>query len=78
MINGTSSSEASLPTTMFTFTYTSIKYHIIMAEEQELPKISTETREKLRAMGFVNHLYDSTILPSHYIPRGCGCTPCPT
>jgi hypothetical protein len=46
-----------------------------MAEKLELPKISTETREKIRAMGFVNHLYDSTNLPSAYIPRGSGCTP---
>jgi hypothetical protein len=44
-----------------------------MAEEHELPKISSETREKLKAMGFINHLYDSTILPSHYIPRASGC-----
>lgn len=44
-----------------------------MAEEHELPKISAETRHRIRAMGFVNHLYDTTVLPSHYIPRGLGC-----
>lgn len=56
-----------------------------MAEENALPSISAETREKLKAQGFVNHLYDSTQLPSHYIPRGAGCkhrniqsTPTPT
>jgi hypothetical protein len=44
-----------------------------MAEEIALPKISGETREKLTAHGFINHLYDSTQLPSMYIPRGSGC-----
>lgn len=44
-----------------------------MADEIALPKISSETREKLTAHGFINHLYDSTQLPSAFIPRGCGC-----
>lgn len=44
-----------------------------MAEESALPKISSETREKLTAHGFINHLYDSTQLPSVFVPRGSGC-----
>ena len=45
-----------------------------MADEIALPKISGETRDKLTAHGFINHLYDSTQLPSIFVPRGSGCT----
>jgi hypothetical protein len=45
-----------------------------MADEIALPKISGETRDKLTAHGFINHLYDSTQLPSMFVPRGSGCT----
>ena len=50
-----------------------VQYTSIIMADQVLPKISPETRQKLEAHGFKNHLYDYLQMPQAFIPRAPGC-----